>query len=208
MIDDGITCRDYTPTTDNTLKDLKTFRDFLYRNFKNHPKYEKMLPPSNQPARLYGIVKTHKFTSRDIITSEKLECRPIIAQTGTYTYNTAQVIVEYLKPLVDENPYIIPNMQDFPSILKAEPPLETNEEYVSYDVGSLFINIPIRETTNYILAEIYDCKKLKPVCSKLIFKRLLLKLTIESTFIFNTKCYKQTDGCIMGGPLSVVFSDI
>ena len=43
---------------------------------------------------------------------------------------------------------------------------------------------------------------------KLIFKRLLLKLTTESTFIFNTKCYKQTDGSIMGGPLSVVFSDI
>ena len=43
---------------------------------------------------------------------------------------------------------------------------------------------------------------------KLIFKRLLLKLTTESTFIFNTKCYKQTDGSIMGGPLSVMFSDI
>ena len=148
MIDDGITCRDYTPTTDNTPKDYKTFSDFLYRNFKNHQKCEKMLPPSNQPARLYGIAKTHKFTSRDIITSEKLEFQPIIEQTGTYTYNTAQVIVKYLKPLADENPYIIRNMQDFPSLLKAEPPLETDEEYVSYDVGSFFTNIPIRETTN------------------------------------------------------------
>ena len=43
---------------------------------------------------------------------------------------------------------------------------------------------------------------------KLIFKHLLLKLTTESTFIFNIKYYKQTDGCTMGGPLSVVFSDI
>ena len=31
MIDDGITCGVYKPTTDNTLKDLKTFRDFKDR---------------------------------------------------------------------------------------------------------------------------------------------------------------------------------
>ena len=46
------------------------------------------------------------------------------------------------------------------------------------------------------------------MCSKLIFKLLLLKLTTERTFIFNIKYYKQTDGCTMGGPLSVVLSDI
>ena len=65
-----------------------------------------------------------------------------------------------------------------------------------------------QKTINYILAEIYDHQKLKPVCSKLIFKRLLLKLTTESTFIFNIKYYKQTDGCTMGRLLSVVLSDI
>ena len=43
---------------------------------------------------------------------------------------------------------------------------------------------------------------------KLIFKSLLLKLTTESTFSFNIKYYKQTDGCTMGGPLSLVFPDI
>ena len=134
-----------------------------------------MLPISNQPARLYGTSKTHKFASPDIITTEKLKFRPIIAQTGTCTYNAAQVIAEDLKPFIDENPYIIRNTQEFPSILKGEPPLETNEKYVSYDVESLFTNIPVKETINYILAEIYDHHKLKAMCSKLIFKRLLLK---------------------------------
>ena len=66
MIDDGITTGVYKPTTDNTLKDLKTLHDFIYRNFKNHPKYKKMLPTSNQPARLSGTAKAHKFTSPDI----------------------------------------------------------------------------------------------------------------------------------------------
>ena len=133
--DDGITCGVYKPTTDNTLKDLKTFRDFLYRDFKDHLKNEKMLPILNQPVRLYGTAKTHKFASPNIITTGKLKFRPIIAQNGTY------------KLLVDENPYIIRNTQDFPSILKVKPPLETDEEYVSNDVESLFTNIPVRDNS-------------------------------------------------------------
>ena len=146
MIGDGVTCGVYGPATDNTLKDFKTFCDFLYRNFKDHPKYEKMLPISNQPVRLYGIAKTHKFASPDILTTEKSKFPPIIAQTGTYTYNAAKITAEYLKPLVDEKPYIIRNTQDSPFILKAEPELETDKEYVLYDVESLFTNTPVRET--------------------------------------------------------------
>ena len=40
------------------------------------------------------------------------------------------------------------------------------------------------------------------------FKTLLLKLTTESTYMFNWKFYKQSDGCTMGGPLWVTFSNI
>ena len=105
-----------------------------------------MLPTSNQSARLYGTAKTHKCGSPNIITIKKLKFQPITAQTGTYTYNAAHVNAEYLKLLVDVNLYLIPNTQDFPSILKIEPPLETDEEYVYYDVESLFANKPVRET--------------------------------------------------------------
>ena len=54
------------------------------------------------------------------------------------------------------NPYRICIAQDFPFILKAEPPLEIDEEYVLYDVGSLFTNILVSETSNYTPAGIYD----------------------------------------------------
>ena len=49
---------------------------------------------------------------------------------------------------------------------------------------------------------------MKPICSKLIFKRLLYKLTTECTCQFNAKFFKQIDGCSMGGPLPVTLSDI
>ena len=49
---------------------------------------------------------------------------------------------------------------------------------------------------------------LKPICKKLIFKRLLYKLTTDCTIQFNQNFYKQIDGCAMGGPLSVILADI
>ena len=49
------------------------------------------------------VQQKHKFAPQNSITSEKLKFQPIIAQTGTHTYNAAQVIAEYLKLLADEN---------------------------------------------------------------------------------------------------------
>ena len=50
--------------------------------------------------------------------------------------------------------------------------------------------------------------KLKPICSKLLFKSLPIKLSTEVTFTFNSRFWKQTDGCTMGDPFSVTFSNI
>ena len=51
-------------------------------------------------------------------------------------------------------------------------------------------------------------KLLKPMCKKSIYKKLLIKLTKECTFSVNNRLIKQINGCFMGGPISVVFSDI
>ena len=119
----------------------------------------------------------------------------------------AKVISDYLRALY-ENEYSINDTQKFPSMLSSIPPLQDDEEDVSYDVESLFTNIPIQETINYIIEQIYVHKKLTPVCSKLIFRRLLIKLATECTFKVNNRLLKQVDDCTMGRPLSVTFSDI
>ena len=136
-----------------------------------------MWSDSNQPARIYATPKTHKFKSPEDTRLESLKFRPIIAQNGTYTYNAAQVIGKYLRPLIASNNYIIKNTKDFPDLLKAQPQLQEDEEFVSYDVESLFTNIPIQETIDYILHKIYVEEKLPQICTKLIFSRLMTKLT-------------------------------
>ena len=66
----------------------------------------------------------------------------------------------------------------------------------------------MEETINYIINRIYFQKEIEPLCKKFIFKKLLLKLTKGCVFPANRKLLKQVDGCAMGGPISVVFSDI
>ena len=50
-----------------------------------------MYPTSNQPAQLYGTAKTYKHENIDEINIQSLNFRPIIAQTGSYTFNAAQM---------------------------------------------------------------------------------------------------------------------
>ena len=50
---------------------------------------------------------------------------------------------------------------------KIFPDLSTLEdEDVSYDVESLFTNIPVKETIYYTIDQIYEQKKLTPICKK------------------------------------------
>ena len=139
-----------------------------------------MRPKSSPPARLYATAKTHKFNNLDEITVGKLKFRTIVDQTGTATYDAAKVIGEYLKPLAF-NEYKINDCLKFPDMIKGLPPLQKNEEYVLYNVESLFTKIPLKETTDYIIHKIYNEKLLKPICKKLIRKPLLYKLTTDGT---------------------------
>ena len=66
IIDGGIMKGTNIETNDKTLKELSQFQDLLYTNFHKYERY--MQPDSNQPARLYGTAKTHKFETVEDIT--------------------------------------------------------------------------------------------------------------------------------------------
>ena len=127
----------------NANKDWRRY--YLWGLYTYSRQYTKILSVTSYTSKIWENVTNIKSACTSPgITTGKLKFRPIIAQTGTCTYNTNQVIAEYLKPLIDKNPFIIHNMQDFPSTLKPKL-LETDEGYVSYDVESLFTNKPVRE---------------------------------------------------------------
>ena len=52
-------------------------------------------------------------------------------------------------------------------------------------------------------------EKISNHCAKSLYlKKLLFKLTKRCVFSVTEKLLKQANGCPMGGPISVVFSDI
>ena len=61
MIHGGVIKGTCIETTDNMLKEISQFQDFLYRNFYNHERFKDMKPYSNQPTRLYGTAKSFKI---------------------------------------------------------------------------------------------------------------------------------------------------
>ena len=149
-----------------------------------------MYPGNNEPGKMYGTAKTLKFDSTDNIELIRLKFRPIINQTGTYTrthiYKAAKVISQYLKPFCNSE-FAIKDTQSFAKLIKELPPLKEDEEDISNDNESFFTNISINGIIDYILNQIYVQHKLKPICNKLVFKNLLIKLPAEVTFAFSNK---------------------
>ena len=94
--------------------------------------------PGSRLARLYGLPKTHK---------EKLAMRPILSATQTYNYALAKWLDDKLKPLVT-NQYMISDTFEFVNEVH-ELVINNGVILVSYDVSSLFTNVPLEETIHY-----------------------------------------------------------
>ena len=66
----------------------------------------------------------------------------------------------------------------------------------------------VEDNTLFMFYKVCVYSNLNKLCSHLIFKRFLLKLTIESTYMFDSNFYKQSDGITMRDPSSETFSNI
>ena len=71
----------------------------------------------------------------------------------------------------------------------------------SLDVDSLFTNIPLDETIDICVNQLFENTDTVEGFTKLELKQLLRLATKESYFLFNGLLYKQNDGVAMGSPL-------
>ena len=72
---------------------------------------------------------------------------------------------------------------------------------VSFDVVSLFTNVPLEETINMIGNYIYkENNPSPPAFEKDVFVKLM-RLATQGLFLCKDTLYKQIDGVIMGCPL-------
>ena len=90
----------------------------------------------------YGTVKTHKPGNK---------LRPIISQIPAPTYKVAKKLCEIVTPYIPAT-YSLNSGTDFLDILKAN---KVEGNIASLDVESLFTNVPVDRTINYILDRVY-----------------------------------------------------
>jgi hypothetical protein len=163
--------------------------------------YSKIYPVGSQAARIYALPKMHKVNNDNSLPT----FRPIISTIGTYNYNLAKHLSHLLSPHI---PKQFCTLDSFSFVEELKQINVKNKFVVSYDVESLFTNIPLNEAINIATDLFFKDKVCSKHFSKTQFKKLLQISTSGSHFLFNGKYYDQTDGVAMGSPLAPILANI
>ena len=193
-----------------TKKDITVFREgqlqtFLYSLKKNDliedNVYERIRPKGSHPARIYGLPKVHKLKGN--VRNEIPPIRPIIDSMGTFNYNLAKHLKDLLTPLIPSE-HCATDTFTFVREIKE---LNYDEKFmVSFDVTSLFTNIPLHETIDIAVDLLFDNHNIK--MTKVQMKKLFMFATAQTHFLYNGEYYDQIDGVAMGSPLGPVLANI
>ena len=197
-------CKFQKLNEDPTLKREASLQRFLrklkQKNFFNETEYHKSYPSGSALARIYGTPKMHKFSSRNSFP----KLRPIVSSIGTFNYSLARFLCDLLSALVP-NDYSCKDTFSFVSQIKNA---DLSRKFVvSYDVTSLFTNIPLQETIDIAINHIFNHNPNLNITRKEL-KKLFLFATSNTDFIFNSKFYNQMDEVAISSPLAPILADI
>ena len=95
--------------------------------------YNKIRPRHKQPPRIYGLPKIHRAD---------VPLRPIVSCVNTFAYDLSAYLANILSPLTGKSEFTVTNSAHFVSTISSET-IRDNEIMVSFDVESLFTNVPI-----------------------------------------------------------------
>ena len=161
--------------------------------------FGKLNPVGSRPGILYGLSKVHKTLVNGL-----LKMKPILSAIGTVSYCLAKFLVPILAPITN-GPSSIINSFDFNKEL-----LDQNASLVmgSLDVDALFTSIPLDETINIGVNELFKNSNEVSKLSKTDVHDLLNLATKESLFLFDGEYYYQTDGVAMRSPLGPTLANL
>jgi hypothetical protein len=125
---------------------------------------------------------------------------------GSPYHKLAKWLVDILKPIRSE--LAVHSLKDTFDFLHALDQTDIADTVMcSFDVQSLFTNVPLEETVDFLYEYIMD----HPSCSPLpapVIKDLILLCTKNIKFYFQDTGYRQFDGVAMGSPLGPTLADL
>ena len=85
---------------------------------------------------------------------------------------------------------------------------EDEYQFISFDIESLFMNVPLNKTINIILDRIYHQKLPKTNLEKRTMKKNLLDSCTKTAFSYDNVIYQQCDEISMGSSFAPVLAAI
>ena len=170
------------------MKKLSLITDDVYRN---------VYSTGSSPGVLYGLTKVHK---------EGHPLRPILAAYNTASYRLSKYVISLIESL-STNEYCLRNSYQFSDEIKSFK-LDNRSFMVSFDVSSLYTNVPVSETIDLICSKLFSSNNSFGGYSKKLFRELLCVCVTNTYFFFNNVLYKQIEGLAMGNPLAPTMANI
>ena len=162
--------------------------------------YSDVYPKGSKIARLYGTPKMHKSFSSGSIPP----LRPLVSSIDTFNYKLTQYLGSLLSPHIPSN-FTIKDSFTFIEEIKQ---LNTYGKFlISFDVTTLFTNIPLEETISIVIHTIFENYPNVKFTRKEL-QKLFKIASSETHFIFNNKIYDQIDGVSMCSPLASILANL
>ena len=148
---------------------------------------------------MYSLPKTHK---------EGTPLRSTLSMTGLSHHELGKWLAGLLQPVLERfSSHCISDSFTFAKTMQ-NLDFDPNVFMCSFDVSSLFTNVPLDETIKICSDALYDDSDLQPLAPKDVFVELMKSATSSIEFSFNNTMYKQTDGVAMESPLDPALANI
>ncbi|XP_054259833.1 uncharacterized protein LOC128984527 [Macrosteles quadrilineatus] len=184
----------------------ETFERKIASTLRKHKKFfsdkqrTRLTPHHSKIPHMYGLPKIHK---------PNVPLRPIVSSRDSACRELSKVLLDILKPLVGNTDSFIKNSKDFVEKSKSIVLADT-DKLVSFDVESLFTNVPVSETLKIIETRLTNDDTLanRTKLPVNVIMELLELCTQCNYFQLEGKLYRQDEGMAMGSPLSPIFANI
>ncbi len=148
--------------------------------------YWKLRSKGGQPPRLYGLAKVHKSS---------VPVRPVLSMPGSPYDNLGTMVTKWLS-VIPESQINCTNKGVVDKIKNVT--LSEDEVIVSFDVSSLYTNVPLEEAIHDAADILFSGNVEKPPVDKETFVKLARPACKDVVMLTHDGYYQQNDGLAMG----------
>ena len=171
---------------------VKCLKELLNEEQISQKAFDMLKPVGSKPPRLYGLAKVHK---------KDIPVRPVLSMPGSAYHKIGKFLAQFVSHVPECN--INTSSKHISDKIKSVH-LDEGEELISFDVVSLYTNVPVIESIEDCANLLYNPRATHgtPCFSKETFITLAKLACCNVMMLTNDGFYRQIEGLAMGAPLA------